>query len=252
MKKTEFNLDPPTDEEIALGSAVSLPQAVGIANAAGVNVTYGSVYRGVIEGKIPATRSGSRLYLKAETIVPAIQNFTLDAAPPMAAGAAIATLATSGELTGSAAGTWMGRAEFANVISSVPQNHYVYSAALPGGQLEVRKGSGGRIPDPPGVQALYSVMGIYDSPEQAEVAARAAGGKIRGQKRADPERLRVSEVAELLRSRVGVTPRRAYSLVREAALGGKVPTIGAGRSLRISRRAAEDFIGRYAQTKEKK
>lgn len=246
MKKTEFNLDPPTDDEIALGSAVSLPQAVGIANAAGVNVSYGSVYRGVVEGKIPATRSGSRLYLKAEAVVPAIQNFTLDATP---IGLTV-TAATSAEA--SVGSGWMGRAEFANAISSVPQNHYVYSAALPGGQLEVRKGSGGRIPDPIGVQALYNVMGVYDTPEQAEEAARAAGGKIRGQKRADPESLRVSEVAELLRARVGVDPRRAYALVRSAALGGNVPTSGTGRSLRISRRDAEDFIGRYAQTKEKK
>ncbi len=247
MPKTpEFNLDPPTDDEIALGSAVPLPQAVGIANAAGSNVTYGAVYRGIVEGKIPASRSGNRIYLKAETCIPAIRAFTLDARPAQVTQTLSVAEPTS--LTGS----WVDRATFGNALSMIPQNHYVYSAALPGGTLEVRKGSGGRIPDPPGMQALYSVIGTYDTPEQAEDAARAAGARIRGQKRADPESLRVSEVAELLRSRIGGVPRKVYDLVRAAALSGKIPSTGEGRSLRISKKAAEDFIGQYAQTKEKK
>lgn len=251
MPKTpEFNLDPPTDDEIALGSAVPLPQAIGIANAAGSNVTYGAVYRGIVEGKIPASRSGNRIYLKAASIVPAIQAFTLDAHP--ARVSQTMSTADAASMTDSLSGSWVDRATFGNALSMIPQNHYVYSAALPGGTLEVRKGSGGRIPDPPGTQALYSVIGTYDTPEQAEDAARAAGAKIRGQKRADPESLRVSEVAELLRSRIGGVPKKVYNLVRAAALDGRIPAVGEGRSLRISRQAAEEFIGRFAQTKEKK
>jgi hypothetical protein len=242
MKKIpDFDLEIPTDDELSAGNAVPLPQAVSMANSAGLDVKYGSVYRAAIEGKIPATRVGGRLYMRSEAVIPSIQNFTLDKAseprrepvgPP-------------------ASGGWMNRAEFSGALSASPNNHVVYAAALPGGDLQVRKTSGGRIADQPGAKALYSIVGSFSSAKEAEDAARASGAKIRGQKRTDPSNLRVSELSELLRSRVGGDPKKIYSLVRKAVLEGRVPSVGDGRSRRISAIDAEDFIERWAQKKEK-